>query len=103
MDILPTTPTSVALSAAALWVLTRYLQMLYKGYKYGAHQYIIFSEEYVYLSLVFHLLTQVCETQYKVEGFAPRQDQHSGSRLWKQSGVQGQVQRYVPDICYRVV
>ncbi|KAJ1305795.1 hypothetical protein OPQ81_010525 [Rhizoctonia solani] len=45
MDMLPTTPASAALSAAALWVLIRYLQMLYKGHKYGAHQYIVFSEE----------------------------------------------------------
>ncbi|EUC54929.1 cytochrome P450 family protein [Rhizoctonia solani AG-3 Rhs1AP] len=45
MDMLPTAPTSIALSAAALWVLSRYLQMLYKGHKYGAHQYIMFSEE----------------------------------------------------------
>ncbi|CAE7126394.1 unnamed protein product [Rhizoctonia solani] len=45
MDMLPTSPVSTALSAAALWVLIRYLQMLYKGHKYGAHQYIMFSEE----------------------------------------------------------
>ncbi|KAF8750836.1 cytochrome P450 [Rhizoctonia solani] len=45
MDMLPTTPVSAAISATALWVLVRCLQMLYKGHKYGAHQYIIFSEE----------------------------------------------------------
>ncbi|CUA70459.1 hypothetical protein RSOLAG22IIIB_04197 [Rhizoctonia solani] len=45
MDMLPITPASAALSAAALWVLVRYLQMLYRGHKYGAHQYIMFSEE----------------------------------------------------------
>ncbi|CAE6480258.1 unnamed protein product [Rhizoctonia solani] len=45
MDMLPTTPVSAALSATALWVFIRYLQMLYKGHKYGAHQYIMVSEE----------------------------------------------------------
>ncbi|KAF8745888.1 cytochrome P450, partial [Rhizoctonia solani] len=45
MDMLPTTLVSAAISATALWVLVRCLQMLYKGHKYGAHQYIIFSEE----------------------------------------------------------
>ncbi|CAE6474193.1 unnamed protein product [Rhizoctonia solani] len=45
MDMLPTNPVSAAVSATALWVLFRCLQMLYKGHKYGAHQYIIFSEE----------------------------------------------------------
>ncbi|CAE6434477.1 unnamed protein product [Rhizoctonia solani] len=45
MDMLPATPISAAVSATALWTLLRFLQMLYKGHKYGAHQYILFSEE----------------------------------------------------------
>jgi hypothetical protein len=47
-ELLPKTPISAALSIAALWAFVRYLQMLRVGRKYGAHQYIVVSEEYVH-------------------------------------------------------
>ncbi|KAB5592842.1 Cytochrome P450 family protein [Ceratobasidium theobromae] len=45
MDVLPNAPISVALSCTALWALFRFFQMISKGYKYGAHQHILVSEE----------------------------------------------------------
>ncbi|CAE6428160.1 unnamed protein product [Rhizoctonia solani] len=45
MEMLPKTPFSAVLSVAALWTFVRYLQMLRVGRKYGAHQYIVVSEE----------------------------------------------------------
>ncbi|KAJ1311451.1 hypothetical protein OPQ81_009940 [Rhizoctonia solani] len=45
MNIIPKTPASAVFSVAALWAFARYLQMLHLGRKYGAHQYIVVSEE----------------------------------------------------------
>lgn len=50
MDVLPNAPISVALSCTALWALFRFFQMISKGYKYGAHQHILVSEEYAHAS-----------------------------------------------------
>ncbi|CCO31225.1 hypothetical protein BN14_05262 [Rhizoctonia solani AG-1 IB] len=44
MGMLPKTPFSAVLSAAALWTFIRYMRMLRIGRKYGAHQYMVVSE-----------------------------------------------------------
>lgn len=48
MDVLPKTPLATALSCAALWTVVRLLQMIIKGRKYGAHEYILVSEDAIW-------------------------------------------------------